>query len=170
MGKVWLGGGPARKRAGFVPGQSAGAPLSFAGGKKGGGAAGGGGGAEEEVADLRKVVGEYPQSRDARRELGVSYYRQHRYEEARQQFEALQEIDPDDVSAHYNLTILYRRLGLQEKSAEQAALFATKKVDPAAPTFSLGFLRKHPTISGESVPWHVHSDLPQASTAVGGQP
>ena len=125
---------------------------------------------EEEVADLRKVVGEYPQSRDARRELGVSYYRQHRYEEARQQFEALQEIDPDDVSAHYNLTILYRRLGLQEKSAEQAALFATKKVDPAAPTFSLGFLRKHPTISGESVPWHVHSDLPQASTAVGGQP
>jgi tetratricopeptide (TPR) repeat protein len=125
---------------------------------------------DQEVADLRNVVEQYPESRDARRELGVSYYQQHRYEDARQQFEALQKIDPDDLAAHYNLTILYHRLGLEDKSAEQAALFATKKVDPAAPTFSLGFLRRHPTISGESVPWHVHSDLPQVSATVGGQP
>ena len=39
-------------------------------------------------------------------------------------------------------------------------MFVTKKVDPGAPTYSLDFLRKHPEISIESVPWHVHTDMP----------
>jgi Tfp pilus assembly protein PilF len=123
---------------------------------------------DAEVADLQKVVARYPQSRDARRELGISYYQQHKPEEARQQFEALQAIDPDDIAAHYNLAILYRRMGLKEKAAEQAALFATKKVDPGAPTYSLDFLRRHPEISTESVPWHLHTDFPADLAA--GQP
>jgi Flp pilus assembly protein TadD len=115
---------------------------------------------DAEVADLQKVVAQYPQSRDARRELGISYYQQHKPEEARQQFEALQAIDPDDIAAHYNLAILYGRMGMKEKAAQQAALFATKKVDPGAPTYSLDFLRRHPEISTESVPWHLHTDFP----------
>jgi hypothetical protein len=49
---------------------------------------------------------------------------------------------------------------MKEKAAEQAVLFATKQVDPGAPTYSLDFLRKHPEISNESVPWHIHSELP----------
>ncbi|MBV9764735.1 MAG: tetratricopeptide repeat protein, partial [Acidobacteriaceae bacterium] len=116
------------------------------------------GNTDAEVADFQKVMQQYPQSRDARRELGISYYQQHKYVEARQQFEALQAIDPDDLAAHYNLAVLYRRMGLKEKASEQAALFATKQVDPGAPTYSLDFLRKHPEISIESVPWHMHKD------------
>jgi hypothetical protein len=81
----------------------------------------------------------------------------------------LQAIDPDDVAAPYNLAILYHRVGLKEKSAEQAALFSTKKVDPGAPTYSLDFLRKHPEISTESVPWHMHTDLPRTGTAIDGE-
>lgn len=113
---------------------------------------------EQELEDFENVVEQYPQSRDARRELGISYYQRHRYDDARKQFEALQAIDPDDLSAHYNLAVLYRRMGLKEKAAEQATLFATKQVDPGAPTYSLDFLRKHPEISIESVPWHMHKD------------
>ena len=116
------------------------------------------GNCNQEVTDLREVVEKYPQSRDARRELGISYYQQHLYKEAREQFEALQAIDPDDLAAHYNLAVIYRRMGMKEKAAEQAALFATKQVDPGAPTYSLDFLRKHPEISIESVPWHVHKE------------
>jgi tetratricopeptide (TPR) repeat protein len=97
---------------------------------------------------------------DARRELGLSYYQNHFYDEARAQFEALQGIEPDDLAAHYNLAVIYRRLGLKQKAAEQAALFATKQVDPGAPTYSLDFLRKHPEISIESSPWHVHQQPP----------
>jgi tetratricopeptide (TPR) repeat protein len=114
---------------------------------------------EAEVADLQRVVEKYPQSRDARRELGIAYYQQHRSEDAVAQFEALQALDPDDVAAHYNLAILYRRKGMKAEAAKQAALYATKRIDPAAPTYSLDYLRKHPETSTESVPWHMHTDL-----------
>jgi Flp pilus assembly protein TadD len=123
---------------------------------------------DEEIADLQRVVEQYPQARDPRRELGIAYYQRHSYEEARQQFEALQAIDPDDLAAHYNLAVLYRRMGMKDEAAKQAAMFATKQVDPGAPTYSLEFLRKHPEISTESVPFHVHTDLANPPPAVGG--
>jgi len=116
------------------------------------------GNAVAEIADLEKVVAQYPKSSDARRELGKTYYREHRMADAVTQFEALQAIDPDDVSAHYNLSLLYGRLGKAEQASAQAALFEDKKVDPNAPTYSLEFLKSHPELSTESVPWHMHKD------------
>jgi lipoprotein NlpI len=124
---------------------------------------------QAEVADLEKVVAQYPDSRDARRELGISYYQQHRSAEAVQQFQALQAIDPDDLAAHYNLSILYRRMGMKQKSAQEAALYTIKRVDPAAPTYSLDYLRRHPEISIESNPWHMHTDLHDAPGMVARQ-
>ena len=50
--------------------------------------------------------------------------------------EAAAKADPDDLAAHYNLAILYRRLGLKEKAAEQAASFADQKDDPTASTYA----------------------------------
>jgi len=127
---------------------------------------------EAEVADLEKVVAQFPQSRDARRELGISYYQQHRADEAMEQFKALQAIDPDDLAAHYNLSILYRRKGMKHQAEAEAALYTIKRIDPGAPTYSLDYLRKHPEISTESVPWHVHSDgqgpMAEHAPAVGG--
>ncbi len=117
------------------------------------------GNSEAEIADLQRVVNLYPQSRDARRELAISYYQQHKPAEAMRQFQALQAIDPDDLAAHYNLAILYRRFGMKKEAAEQSALFETKRVDPGAPTYSLDYLRRHPEISTESVPWHLHTDI-----------
>jgi hypothetical protein len=38
-------------------------------------------------------------------------------------------------------------------------MFVDKKVDPGAPTYGLNYLREHPEISTESVPWHLHTDL-----------
>ena len=125
---------------------------------------------DAEIADLQKVVAQYPYSRDARRELGISYYQQHRSEEAMQQFKALQAIDPDDLAAHYNLAILYRREGMKKQAAEEAALYTAKRIDPGGPTYSLEYLRKHPEISTESVPWHVHTETAHEMKSAGGQP
>jgi Tfp pilus assembly protein PilF len=118
---------------------------------------------QAEIIDLQKVVAQYPQCRDARRELGISYYQQHRSAAAIQQFRALQAIDPDDLAAHYNLAILYRRMGMKKQAAEEAAQYAIKRIDPSAPTYSLDYLRKHPEISIESIPWHLHTNLTQAA-------
>jgi tetratricopeptide (TPR) repeat protein len=105
------------------------------------------------------VVEKFPESRDARRELGITYYQQNQNDAALEQFEALQKIDPDDLAAHYNLSILYRRMGKTKEAAEQQAMFIDKKVDPGAPTYGLNYLREHPEISTESIPWHIHTDL-----------
>jgi tetratricopeptide (TPR) repeat protein len=111
------------------------------------------------IEDLKKVAEAFPESRDAHRELGFSYYQQHKYEPAKVEYERVQTIDPDDLAAHYNLSILYRRLGMKDKAAIESAKFADQKDDPAANTYALGFLRKHDEIAQESVPWHLHGDL-----------
>jgi cytochrome c-type biogenesis protein CcmH/NrfG/nitrate/TMAO reductase-like tetraheme cytochrome c subunit len=111
-----------------------------------------------ELADLQEVVQQFPQSRDARRELGIAYYRQGDFEHATQQFEALQTIDPDDLAAHYNLSILYHRAGRTKEAEEQQALFVTEKINSDARTLAQRFLVDHSALSMESVPWHVHSD------------
>ena len=117
------------------------------------------------IADLLEVARQYPRSRDAHRELGFSYYQLHKYPEARAQYEAVQGIDPDDLAAHYNLSILYRRLGLKKEASEQAALFADQKDDPTASVYALEYLRKHTEVSNESVVWHAH-DLEHKGKAV----
>ena len=117
------------------------------------------GNTKQEISDFKRVVAMFPESRDARRELGITYYQQNDEHNALEQFEALQRIDPDDLTAHYNLSILYRRMGMKDQAAGQQAMFVDKKVDPGAPTYSLSYLRVHPEIAMESVPWHTHSDL-----------
>ena len=114
---------------------------------------------EAAIGDLRMVTAAFPRSRDAHRELGFSLYQQHKYDEARVEYETLQSIDPDDLAAHYILSIVYRRLGMKEQAEREAVAFADQKDDPTASTYALEYLRKHPEITSESVPWHVHSDL-----------
>jgi tetratricopeptide (TPR) repeat protein len=111
------------------------------------------------IDDLKKVATAFPNSRDAHRELGFSYYQQHLYQLAKGEYERLQAIDPDDLAAHYNLSILYRRLGMKPEAAIESARFADQKDDPTANTYALEYLRNHDEIAAESVPWHVHSDI-----------
>jgi tetratricopeptide (TPR) repeat protein len=108
------------------------------------------------IADLEAVLEKYPRAKDALRELGFSYYQQRDYPAARNAYQRLQAVDPDDLAAHYQLAILYRRLGEKQKAAIESAKFADQKDDPTASTYALEFLRKHPEVAGESVVWHTH--------------
>jgi tetratricopeptide (TPR) repeat protein len=119
------------------------------------------------IEDLKQVAEAFPESRDAHRELGFSYYQQHKYVPARLEYERVQAIDPDDLAAHYNLSILYRRLGMKDKATIEAAKFADQKDDPTANTYALEYLRKHDEIAAESVPWHVHSEIDLGNAKAG---
>ena len=110
----------------------------------------------EAIADLEAMLAKYPRSRDGLRELGFSYYQQHDYAQARGAYERLQAVDPDDLAAHYQLAILYRRMGEKQKAAIESAKFADQKDDPTASTYALEFLSKHPEVAAESVVWHTH--------------
>jgi tetratricopeptide (TPR) repeat protein len=118
------------------------------------------------IEDLQAVAKSFPRSRDAHRELGFSYYQQHKYALARTEYEEVQGIDPDDLAAHYNLAILYRRLGMKEQASREAAMFADQKDDPTASTYALEYLRKHTEIANESIVWHVH-EMNEPSVAGG---
>jgi len=110
----------------------------------------------EAIADFQAVLAKYPRAKDALRELGFSYYQQHDYAAARDTYQRLQAVDPDDLAAHYQLAILYRRLGDKPRAAIESAKFADQKDDPTASEYALIFLRKHPEVASESVPWHTH--------------
>jgi hypothetical protein len=69
---------------------------------------------------------------------------QHRADDAIEQFRALQAIDPDDLAAHYNLAILYRRKGMKHQAEVEAAMYAMKRIEPAAPTYSLDLSTRAP--------------------------
>jgi tetratricopeptide (TPR) repeat protein len=92
---------------------------------------------KEAIADFEAVLAKYPRSKDALRELGFSYYQQHDYAKARDTYERLQAVDPDDLAAHYQLAILYRRLGDKAKAAIESAKFADQKDDPTASEYAL---------------------------------
>ncbi len=116
-----------------------------------------GGELDAAIDDLRAVAKQFPRSRDAHRELGFSYYQQHKYPEARAEYEAVQSIDPDDLSAHYILSIVYRRLNMKPEATREAAAFADQKDDPTANTYALEYLRKDQNIANESVSWHINT-------------
>ncbi len=111
---------------------------------------------QEAITDLQAMLAKYPLAKDGLRELGFSYYQAHDYPKAREEYEKLQAIDPDDLAAHYQLAILYRRLGEKQKAAIESAKFADQKDDPTASTYALEYLRRHPEVASESVVWHTH--------------
>ncbi|HEY8310585.1 MAG TPA: tetratricopeptide repeat protein, partial [Gemmatimonadaceae bacterium] len=111
---------------------------------------------DHAIADFEEMARQYPESRDAHRELGFTLYQEHKYADALKQYQELQQIAPDDLAAHYNLAILYRRMGDKQKAAVEAKAFAEQKDDPGATTYALDYLRKHPELANESVTWHTH--------------
>ncbi len=123
----------------------------------------------QAITDLESVLVHFPRSLDALRELGFSYYQKHEYTKSEEIYQRMQGIDPDNLAAHYNLAILYRRLHQRTKASYEAARFADEKPDPTASVYALEFLRKHPEVASESVVWHVHDltgDAPQKATKV----
>lgn len=116
------------------------------------------------IADLEKAAQLYPLSRDIHRELGFSYYQEHKYKLAEAQYQALQKIDPDSLAAHYILAIVYRRRGEMRKAGEQAEIFADDKLDPMADVEKQRYFSSHPIISDEAVPWHLITEAEAMKT------
>ena len=110
------------------------------------------------IADLQKAEKLFPQSRDIHRELGFSYYQQHKYKLSEAQYHDVQKIDPDSLAAHYILAILYRRLGETQRAQKEEAVYAIEKMDPMADVGKESYYSRHPIIASEAVPWHVYPE------------
>ncbi|MEM9553723.1 MAG: multiheme c-type cytochrome [Acidobacteriota bacterium] len=81
------------------------------------------------LAELGQTLVERAQQErgEARRER-----REGLFHEAQSWFEAVLVLDPESVAAHYNLSLIHRRLGDEEAAAEHLALYRTYKPDDTA--------------------------------------
>lgn len=113
---------------------------------------------DDAVRDLQAVAKEYPRFRQARQELGYAFFLLKQYDASREQFEALQDINPDDLSAHYYLSLIYRQLGMQAEADREGAIYSEHKDDAGAALLALFWRDKHPDIAHENEPYHVHSN------------
>jgi tetratricopeptide (TPR) repeat protein len=106
---------------------------------------------------LKRVLEAYPRDRLSWTQLGELHKIKQNYDNAQKCYEQVLRIDPEDAGAHYNLMLIYRKIGRNEAAAREAKLFADLKDDPAALPLANEFLRLHPEMSNESVPFHVHN-------------
>ena len=68
------------------------------------------------VNRLEKVTAQYPKDRVVHNDLGRNLFLMQRYKEAMAQFEQTLTIDPEDLTAHYNLMLCYNGLGDEARS------------------------------------------------------
>jgi Tfp pilus assembly protein PilF len=111
---------------------------------------------QDAEADIRRVLADFPRDRLSLQQLGELSKIKRDFAGAREAYERILQIDPEDSGAHYNLMLVYRKLGMKDEARAEAKIFADLKDDPGALPVASEFLRRHPEMKGESVPWHVH--------------
>ena len=111
---------------------------------------------DEAEANIRRILVAYPRDRITLQQLGELCKIKHDYHGARECYEKILAIDPEDLGAHYNLMLVFRKLGMKEEAKREGKVFADLKDDPSALPLANMFLRKHPEMSNESVFWHIH--------------
>lgn len=114
----------------------------------------------EAETNLRRVLAAFPRDRVSLQQLGELCKIKRDYPGARECYEKILQIDPEDLGAHYNLMLVFRKLGMKEEAKRESKIFAELKDDPSATPLANTFLRKHPEMSNESVYWHVHDMAP----------
>lgn len=116
---------------------------------------------DQAEANIRQVLAMFPRDRMSLQQLGELCKIKRDYDGALDCFQKILAIDPEDVGAHYNLMLIYRKVGRTDDARREAKIFADLKDDPGALSLANQFLHKHPEMSNESVYWHVH-DLNRA--------
>lgn len=111
---------------------------------------------DQAEKNIRQILAVYPRDRLSLQQLGELCKIRHDFHGARECYQKILAIDPEDLGAHYNLMLVFRKLGMNEEAKREAKIFADLKDDPSALPVANMFLRKHPEMSNESVFWHVH--------------
>jgi tetratricopeptide (TPR) repeat protein len=76
---------------------------------------------DRAVVAFRRLLGSHPDHAPSYVKLGSILLRQHHYDEAQQDLERAVVLDPGSVQAHYQLGLLFRRLGRTAESDSQFA-------------------------------------------------
>lgn len=111
---------------------------------------------DKAEADLSAVVADFPKDRVVQNQLGRVRYLDSRLEEAIGPFEAVLAIDPEDLMAHYNLMLLFRALGNEERAEAHETRYVRFKADEASQALAREYRQTDPLVNNESLPIHEH--------------
>ena len=111
---------------------------------------------DQAESNIRQVLAAYPRDRISLQQLGELCKIRRDNQGALECYTRILQIDPEDLGAHYNLMLIYRKLGRNDEAKREAKIFADLKDDPSALSIANLFLRRNPGMSNESVYWHVH--------------
>src|SRR5258708_37803497 len=87
---------------------------------------------DQAESNIRQVLTVYPRDRISLQQLGELCKIKRDYPGALDCFEKILQIDPEDQGAHYNLMLVYRKLGRNDDARREAKIFADLTDDPGA--------------------------------------
>ena len=105
---------------------------------------------------LQKVIAQYPRDRVVRNDLGRVLFLQRRYAEAVKQFETTLTIDPEDLTAHYNLMLAYNGLAQPERAKEHQQRYLRLKADESSQAITGPYRLQNPHDNNERQAIHEH--------------
>ena len=119
---------------------------------------------EEALRHLAAARDQYPRDRVVLGQIGRLQFLDRQYDAAVATYESVLEIDPEDVSAHYNLMLAQQGAGNREEAMRERALYERFKADEAAQAITGAFRRASPEDNNERQAIHEHRH-PDSRTA-----
>ena len=115
---------------------------------------------EGSAKRLQMVLAQYPRDRVALNDLGRILFLQRKYDEAVKVLQAVLEIDPEDLQAHYNLMLCYNGLGNEKLAKEHQERYMRFKADESAQAITGPYRLLHPEDNNERQAVHEHVSVP----------
>jgi Tfp pilus assembly protein PilF len=111
---------------------------------------------DEALDHLRQAVERFPRDKVVCDQIGRLLFLQRKHHEAIAEFEKSLAVDPEDLTAHYNLMLCYRALGDTAAETREEALYTRFKADEASQALTGAYRRLNPEDNIERQPIHEH--------------
>ena len=111
---------------------------------------------DEALDHLRQAAARFPRDRVVRNQIGRILFLKRQHREAIAEFEQTLKVDPEDLTAHYNLMLCQRGLGNLEEAAVEEKLYLRFKADEASQATAGDYIRAHPHDNRERQAIHEH--------------
>ncbi len=111
---------------------------------------------DEALTHLRKASSKYPLDRVVRNQTGRILFLKRQYQEAIKEFQVTLSIDPEDVTAHYNMMLCYQGLGNKKMAEKERKLYMRFKADEAAQEITGPYRKLNPEDNNERQQIHEH--------------
>lgn len=117
---------------------------------------------DEALRHLKRASDQYPRDRVVLNTMGRILFLKRSYREAVSTFERVLRIDPEDLTAHYNLMLCYQGLGEETLAARERMLYQRFKADESSQAITGPYRRLHPEDNNERQQIHEHGSVPLA--------